>query len=125
MKESGHEVEDRKNKEQSSNLDVHTTIDDTERGMLLSRSDKHKSAGRSAKEEDVVEVKKEVSTKKLPWWASSTFWILRKCIAPIIMIVMLVVGLYIGYVVVGGQPKGEVFQWSTWKHLWDLVFADS
>ena len=125
MKESEHEVEDRKRTVQSSDLDVQTTIDDTERSMLLSRSDKHKSAARSAKEEVPVKAKKESSSKKMPWWINSIFWILRKCIAPIIMIVMLLAGLYIGYVIVGGQDKGEVFEWATWKHMWDLIFAES
>ena len=125
MKESEHEVADRKRTSQSSSLDEYAMLDDTERSMLLSRSDKHKSTARSAKEEVPAEVEKEMSSKKMPWWASSIFWIIRKCIAPIIMIAMLLTGLYIGYVIVGGQPKDDVFQWSTWKHMWDLVFAES
>ena len=125
MKESGHEVADRKRTAQSSSLDEFTVLDDTERNMLLSRSDKHKSAARSAKEEVPVEVDQEITSKRMPWWARSIFWIIRKCIAPIIMIAMLLTGLYIGYVIVGGQPKDDVFQWSTWKHMWDLIFAES
>lgn len=57
--------------------------------------------------------------------AQITLWILRKSIVPIIMVIMLIVGLYVGYVVVGKQPAGEVFLWSTWQHLYDLVFAES
>ena len=53
------------------------------------------------------------------------FWLLRKLIAPIIMIVMLCIGLYIGYAVIADQPSDEVFKFETWKHLWDLIFADS
>ena len=53
------------------------------------------------------------------------FWLLRKSIVPIIMIIMLVAGLYIGYTVLGNQPKEEVFQWPTWRHLYDLIFAES
>lgn len=63
--------------------------------------------------------------KKSPFWARALLWILRKSIAPIIMIIMLVAGLYIGYVILGGQPKEDVFQFSTWKHMWDLIFAES
>lgn len=55
----------------------------------------------------------------------TVFWILRKLIAPIIMIIMLAAGLYIGYVVIADQPSDEVFKFETWKHLWDLIFADS
>lgn len=125
MKESGHEVPDRNRTVQSSSSDGQPLLDDAERNMLLSRSDKHKSVARNGKEELSVKVEKEASTKKVPWWASSTFWVARKFIAPIIMIAMLLAGLYIGYVIVGGQPKGDVLQWSTWKHMWDLIFAES
>jgi len=64
-------------------------------------------------------------SKRLPTWLRVILWLLRKSIAPIIMIVMLFAGLYIGYVIVGGQPKEDVFQFSTWKHMWDLIFAES
>lgn len=52
-------------------------------------------------------------------------WALRKSIVPLMMIIMLVTGLYVGYVVVGKQPDGDVFHWSTWQHLYDLIFAES
>lgn len=52
-------------------------------------------------------------------------WLLRKGIIPLIMVIMLVAGLYIGYAVVGKQPEGEVFSWATWRHLYDLIFAES
>jgi len=51
-------------------------------------------------------------------------WILRKSIVPLIMVIMLAAGLYIGYVVIGKSPEQDVFEWSTWKHLYDLVFAE-
>jgi hypothetical protein len=57
--------------------------------------------------------------------ARITLWILRKSIVPVIMVIMLITGLYVGYVVVGKQPGSEVFQWSTWQHMYDLVFSDT
>jgi len=63
--------------------------------------------------------------KKAPLWARMLFWIVRKSIAPLIMIVMLLAGLYVGYVIMGDQPKDEAFKLSTYKHLWDLIFAES
>lgn len=63
--------------------------------------------------------------KRRPKGAQMLLWILRKGIVPIIMVIMLVAGLYIGYAVVGKQPVGEVFSWATWRHLYDLVFAES
>lgn len=52
-------------------------------------------------------------------------WILRRSIVPLIMFIMLVTGLYVGYVVFGNQPEADVFSWSTWQHLYDLIFAES
>lgn len=60
-----------------------------------------------------------------PRWAVVSFWLFRKSIVPVVMIVMLIVGLYAGYVILGDGPKDKVFEWSTWRHLYDLVFADS
>jgi DNA-directed RNA polymerase subunit beta. len=57
--------------------------------------------------------------------ARITFWILRKSIVPVIMVIMLIAGLYVGYVVVGKQPGSDVFEWSTWQHMYDLVFSDT
>lgn len=57
--------------------------------------------------------------------ARITLWILRRSIVPLIMVIMLVAGLYIGYTVLGKQPGSEVFQWATWQHLYDLIFADT
>lgn len=39
-------------------------------------------------------------------------------------IVVVFAGLVVGYVVMGNRPLGEVFDFGTWKHLIDLVFAD-
>ncbi|ANY70689.1 hypothetical protein BBD42_11010 [Paenibacillus sp. BIHB 4019] len=52
-------------------------------------------------------------------------WILRRSIVPCIMVIMLIAGLYIGYTVLGKQSGDDVFQWSTWQHVYDLVFSDS
>lgn len=67
----------------------------------------------------------EEDESRLPKWARVTLWILRKSIVPIIMIVMLIIGLYGGYVFLGDGPKGDVFKWETWRHLYDLIFAES
>ncbi|OUS75177.1 hypothetical protein B1748_18760 [Paenibacillus sp. MY03] len=63
--------------------------------------------------------------REYPRWAVVSFWLFRKSIVPVVMIVMLIVGLYAGYVFLGDAPKDEVFKWSTWQHLYDLVFAES
>ncbi|MBW7475022.1 DNA-directed RNA polymerase subunit beta [Paenibacillus oenotherae] len=51
-------------------------------------------------------------------------WMLLKSIVPILCILILLIGLYIGFVIVGDKPGSDAFKWSTWKHMYDLVFAD-
>ncbi|MHA7967128.1 DNA-directed RNA polymerase subunit beta [Paenibacillus sp. CAU 1782] len=63
--------------------------------------------------------------KRFPIWARVAFWLFRKSIVPVIMVVMLLAGLYIGYVYLGKSSKDDVFEWSTWQHLYDLIFAES
>lgn len=53
-----------------------------------------------------------------------SWWIVRKSIVPILFVVSLIAGLYIGYTMVGDGPKGDVWEWSTWKHMYDLVFSE-
>ena len=77
------------------------------------------------KEERIEQWEEEPKGSSLPIWVRSIFWLLRKSIAPIIMIIMLMAGLYIGYVVMGGQSSEDVFEFSTYKHMWDLIFAES
>jgi hypothetical protein len=45
-------------------------------------------------------------------------------IIPVACIAALIIGLAIGYVVLGDKPLAEVFDSSTWKHMFDLVFAE-
>jgi len=48
-----------------------------------------------------------------------------KYIGYVLLAVMVVfAGLVVGYVVIGNRPLGEAFDFGTWKHLVDLVFAD-
>jgi len=42
---------------------------------------------------------------------------------PIVILVSFVLGLAVGYSVLGKASVEEVFDWATWKHVWDLVFA--
>ena len=42
---------------------------------------------------------------------------------PVVLLLSLVLGLTVGYTVLGKESMDEVFRWATWKHVWDLVFA--
>lgn len=58
-------------------------------------------------------------------WAKWTLIILRKLAFPLLCFLVLSIGLYVGYGGLGGQEHGfDIFKWSTWKHMFDLVFAD-
>ncbi|CAG7655530.1 DNA-directed RNA polymerase subunit beta [Paenibacillus allorhizosphaerae] len=44
---------------------------------------------------------------------------------PITCVAALFVGLSVGYVYIGKQSMDEVFELATWRHLFDLVFANT
>jgi len=44
-------------------------------------------------------------------------------IIPILCLAALGIGMVIGYSVIGDRPMSEAFDFSTWKHMYDLVFA--
>lgn len=52
-------------------------------------------------------------------------WLLRKSVVPSLCVIAIVGGMYIGYVIIGKGQASDVFNLATWKHMYDLVFADS
>ncbi len=50
--------------------------------------------------------------------------VLRISAIPLLCIVLLYIGLWIGYVQLGGGSTSDVFSWDTWKHVIDLLFLD-
>jgi len=42
---------------------------------------------------------------------------------PLFLVLALLGGMIVGYVVIGKQSLSEVFEWKTWQHVIDLVFA--
>jgi len=53
------------------------------------------------------------------------FWFMRKSVVPILFLLALAGGLYVGFVVVGKQSFDDAIKWETWRHMYDLIFADS
>ncbi|UVI29925.1 DNA-directed RNA polymerase subunit beta [Paenibacillus spongiae] len=97
-----------------------------ERTGLQGASSSYKSTGapQQRKADKEQPGKSEVRVKRNP--ALRVFlWLLRKSIVPLLCLLAVVGGLYIGFSVIGKQPGSEVFEWSTWRHMYDLVFADS
>lgn len=64
--------------------------------------------------------KKNNSSKK----KRSTWKLIRWIVIPILFVTALIVGLILGYSYIGGEEASEVFQFETWKHLVDLIFAE-
>lgn len=70
------------------------------------------------------EKEKPGTKKKLrPRWVWMLLWLLRMLIVPVLSVCALLVGLWIGYSYIGGAEAADIWKWSTWKHLFDLVFA--
>lgn len=47
----------------------------------------------------------------------------RYLIVPLLLLFSLLGGLITGYVIVGKQGLAGVFEWKTWQHVIDLIFA--
>jgi hypothetical protein len=52
-------------------------------------------------------------------------WTLRVTIVPLLCIAALIAGLYLGYTKIGGGSPEDVWNWETWLHMFDLIFAES
>lgn len=48
---------------------------------------------------------------------------LRILFVPFLLFVSLVIGLMIGYSVIGDLPVSQVFDLGTYKHMYDLIFT--
>ncbi len=57
--------------------------------------------------------------KGKPWFAVAG----KLLLIPLLLFLSLVIGLVIGYSVIGKQPVSEVFSIQTYKHMYDLIFA--
>ncbi|RUS49240.1 DNA-directed RNA polymerase subunit beta [Cohnella sp. AR92] len=49
---------------------------------------------------------------------------IKVLIIPVLCVVALGVGLALGYTVLGDRELSEAFDVNTWKHMYDLVFAN-
>ncbi|WP_090642577.1 DNA-directed RNA polymerase subunit beta [Paenibacillus sp. UNC496MF] len=50
-------------------------------------------------------------------------WTLLKSIVPVLCVLAIIGGMYLGYAVLGKRPGEEIFRIGTWKHMYDLIFA--
>lgn len=70
----------------------------------------------------MVEEEKPVR-KSRRMWVQIIFTIIKILYIPALCLIALGAGLVIGYVYIGGSDAADVTRLSTWKHLYDLVFA--
>ena len=62
--------------------------------------------------------------KGLPLWLIIILRTLRLLLIPALCVAALFIGLTIGYATIGGGDSTDVFKFDTWRHLYDLVFAE-
>jgi len=67
---------------------------------------------------------KKPPKRQKPLWARIAIAIIKWIRVPVLSVLAVFIGLWIGYSKLGHQPPSEILQWSTWKHLYDLVFAN-
>jgi len=75
---------------------------------------------------DTQEVKTKAKTKVRE--RSGRNWkitVAKIVMVPLLLFFSLVIGLMIGYGVVGHKPASEVLDLGTYKHMWDLMFAET
>jgi len=73
------------------------------------------------KETEEKKVKAKPSKKR-----RRLIWILVQWIGiPVLSIAALAAGMVIGYVYIGNRPMEEVYELETWRHIYDLVFAET
>ncbi|WNS42640.1 DNA-directed RNA polymerase subunit beta [Paenibacillus sp. MMS20-IR301] len=53
----------------------------------------------------------------------SAWTIIQWFLIPLLLVAALGGGLVAGYVILGKREFSDVLLWSTWKHVYDLVFA--
>jgi hypothetical protein len=65
-----------------------------------------------------AEEKKEPRRRGISKWT-----LIQWVLIPLLLIAALGGGLAVGYVILGKKELSDVLEWSTWRHVYDLVFA--
>jgi len=63
--------------------------------------------------------------QKLPRGVRIALRIGKWILFPLLCILVLYFGLWLGYVELGHGDPEDVMEWDTWQHVLDLVFKDS
>ncbi|OXM86384.1 DNA-directed RNA polymerase subunit beta [Paenibacillus rigui] len=73
-------------------------------------------------EEITKKQKKKVSSPK---WKRRLFLTWKWLGIPFLCVIGLGAGMVIGYVYLGKRPMEEVYEFDTWRHIYDLVFSET
>ncbi|MFS0725845.1 DNA-directed RNA polymerase subunit beta [Paenibacillus sp. 1P07SE] len=111
-----------------SSADAGRRPEDADR--LRRRRPGDESAGELSAEQEETGAARQSSSeekahKRLPLIVRIVLWILRKSIVPLLLLLALVGGAFLGYVMLGEGDSTDVWKWETWRHLYDLIFLDS
>ncbi len=71
----------------------------------------------------MVMKEEQPNSRPVPEKAKSRWRIARYFVIPLLLLFSLLGGLIAGYVIVGKQGLAGVFEWKTWQHVIDLIFA--
>lgn len=56
-------------------------------------------------------------------WRRYIWPVLRHLVIPFVCLAVMIAGMAVGYAVIGDKPLSEVWEWGTWQHMYDLIFA--
>lgn len=84
----------------------------------MERQKKVKSEDKPEDKKKDKKDKKETKRQGVSKWT-----LIQWVLIPLLLIAALGGGLAVGYVVLGKKEFSDVLQWSTWRHVYDLVFA--
>ncbi|MFC5653105.1 DNA-directed RNA polymerase subunit beta [Paenibacillus solisilvae] len=87
-------------------------------GSRSAEQELHSKRGAEAAQSDKERPKRNQGVRIL-------LWLLRKSVVPALCVIAIVGGMCVGYVTIGKGSVSDVFNLATWKHMYDLVFADS
>ncbi|MCG7408013.1 DNA-directed RNA polymerase subunit beta [Paenibacillus sp. ACRRX] len=89
----------------------------------LSRSDRTRSTSTGQQEDDNHLSSNNSDWEKAGKKSSAMKWVFRLLITPMLCILTAYAGMVIGLVVLGHGTVGEALNFSTWTHLFRLVFG--
>lgn len=76
-------------------------------------------------EENEDEKKTKKAKVQLKKWKRVLFLTCKWLGIPFLCVVGLGAGMVIGYVYLGKRPMNEVYEFDTWRHIYDLVFSQT